>query len=199
MSYRRFWIAFAAWLAASTLLVGIIETVESAHGLRKFGGLEYIARVVALSAVRETGGGAVFAAALIAWLAWSHRMDPDITRANFRRVALRVTLVAPVAYPLAVALAMTSSFSVAAGVYGIPWQQSVSSYRAIIEWSDWANGAVMAVCSLAALVVLSFFAMPRLSSLAWSLPRKILVALAVFAALRISIALAHAGVRSFLE
>jgi hypothetical protein len=189
VSYRRFWIAFAAWLAMLAMLAGTAHTLHVTHALRMFVGLELTSRVVALAFVREFAGGVVFVAALFAWVTWTHGQGAELVRVRFRETALRVMLAAPVAYVVGTFCAIATSFFLMANFFGITASQSLARCRDIIFPSDWLVGTATTVSALALLVIVAWFAMPRLAATRWGLPRKIFTAWLGVAAMRVCVAL----------
>ncbi|HVR19914.1 MAG TPA: hypothetical protein VMS65_09460, partial [Polyangiaceae bacterium] len=189
VSYRRFWIAFAAWLAILAVIAGSAHTLQVTHALRTFVGLELASRVVSLAFVREFAGGVVFVTALFAWVTWTHGQDAELVRGQFRATALRVMLSAPVAYVVATFCAIATSFFLMASFFGITASQSLAGYRGIIFFSDWVVGTVTTVSALAVLVLVAWFAMPRLAATPWGLPRKLFTAWLGVAAMRVCVAL----------
>lgn len=93
-SYRRWCVALSAWLVVFAGFAGATLTYQTAWGLEKFGGLEWVSRVAAISISRVIAATAVFKAGLFAWITWAHGVDAVLVRESFRPTALRAMLAA---------------------------------------------------------------------------------------------------------
>ena len=173
VSYRRFWLAFAAWLAGLACVAGSTTVFEFVFGLRKFGGMEYTSRVHALSLVREVSAGSVSSAALFAWITWAHGVEAAVVRSRFKGLALRVLLSAPVAHGVGVVLGTLAGFVVGVFAFEISPEMWIDGYRRVLGPADWAVGVGLAISGLAVVIIVSFLMMPRLARVVWGLPRKI--------------------------
>jgi hypothetical protein len=182
--YRRFWIAYGAWLVVFAALNGAVVTIQVATSLEPFGGLDYASRVVGLSVTRVLAAGAVFVASMFSWITLEHGARVTDVHARFRGTALRLLIAGPIAYPVAVSTASLASFLVMTQAYSVSSALFVSGCRDTLRVSDAAAGELATAAGLAALVIVSRFAMPRVAAVDWSLPSKLLAAFLALAFVR---------------
>jgi ABC-type transporter Mla maintaining outer membrane lipid asymmetry permease subunit MlaE len=143
--------------AVASVVAGVAMTCEFAFGLQRFGGLEYVPRVILLSALRSLGlWAALDWTSLIAVIVVDRasRSAPRPLRLDKRRAwLLGVTVVA--LYPFDVACQLLSAMAVLKWGYEISFVAFISSARAALFWSDALYGAIQAgACGTLAMLVL---------------------------------------------
>lgn len=188
-SYARFFRAFALLLVAGATVSSLAATLEVGWGLRGFGGLEYLPRVVALSATREYAPGVAFATALVAWLVQTHAWDEAATRSRFRPLAWRASLGSVLGYFPCLAVMLGVGIGLSSYLYSIELHQFVEAARKTVFVSDVLDGVSSTFLQIAPLLVIGYFAMPRLAASGWRLGAKIAVLLIALGALRLLAAL----------
>lgn len=163
--------------SAFALLIGVTRAGEFGFGLGKFGGLEYLARVLALSATREAGPGICSTACSFALLDWTHRAPPARIQPELLRAAPWLLLSGLALFPFAVSLELGAGFAVAHSFFGVAW----TSVRALVEIRarDIAFGYGLFLVSLALRALFLWFALPRVGRHAWGLPHKVGMLIAV--------------------
>lgn len=171
--WQRLWRLLAIWGAIVAAIFGAAVTLQVGVGLYKFGGSQYLPRVVALSIVREGGAGTTASAAVLALVNWSHHHRPTELRRFWRPAFLRGLLGVAIVFPIATTLALASSFGVGLSVYGIDWTTFSSGAARTVSSSDLAVGFAEAVVSGLVLVPLASFLLPTIARLAWNLPLKL--------------------------
>lgn len=171
---------------------GTILTFQFAWGLAKFGGLEYVSRVAALSISRVVAATVVFNAGLFAWITWAHDVEAALVRERFRGTALRVALAAPLAYAFSALVASMAGFFVGSIAFGISLETWLADYGTSLLPLDWVYGMGATITGVAVLIVAAWFVMPRLSSVSWGLGRKLAVAFGAIVLLRVVVSLGEA-------
>lgn len=167
---------------ALSLLAGFGLVVQIGFGLRKFGGLEYIPRILALSAVRTIGGGVVAAASLYALLAWTHHASPADIRRNLRRAVPPTLGFSVLALPLTVALTLIAGLATGTLVYGVDAEPR--TLVSTIRLEDLAAAYLTLFESVLAAAFFCWWAIPLMGRKYWSLPQKFLATFATFLLLR---------------
>jgi ABC-type transporter Mla maintaining outer membrane lipid asymmetry permease subunit MlaE len=147
--------------------------MQAGFGLQKFGGAQYLPRVVALGIVREIGAGTAASAAVLALVNWAHHHRPTHLRRFCRPTLLRGLLGVAIAFPLTTTLALASSFGVGLTAYGIEWTAFSSGAASTLSSSDFAVGFAEAVVSGLVLMPLVSFLLPTITRLPWNLPLKL--------------------------
>jgi hypothetical protein len=173
-SYARFYRAFALLVALVAAASSVAATLRFAWGLRSFGGVEYLPRVVALSTIREYAPGVVSAMALFAWLVQSHGWDRETARQHFRPLAFRAALSTWVGYWPTLAIMLAVSVSLSAFLYDVEPRQFGYAARKTIDASDFLDGMRACLLNTITLLVIGFFAVPRFAASGWRLPTKAL-------------------------
>lgn len=172
--WSKLWRLFVIWGTAIAAVSASIITFQSGFGLRKFGGLEYVPRLLALALVREMGPGAATSAALIGLVHWTHRYDVDQLRSCLGQVRARGYLGSIVMLPVATLVALASSFSTAFVVYGITWATYSSGMAETLAMADFAVALGGTFVSGLILMLTSLFLLPTFARFSWSLPVKLL-------------------------
>jgi hypothetical protein len=172
-SYARFYRAFALLVVLVAAISSVATTLQFAWGLRGFGGLEYLPRAVALSAIREYAPGVVSSMALFAWVIQSHGWGGATTRLRFRSLAWRATLSTWVGYWPALAVMLAVSVALSASLYDVEPRQFGYAARKTIDSSDLLDGMSACLLNTMPLLVIGYFVMPRLSASSWRLPTKV--------------------------
>jgi phospholipid/cholesterol/gamma-HCH transport system permease protein len=169
----RFLRPFVAWLAIFSMLAGAAMTFQFAFGLSKFGGLEYLPRVVSLRFFREIAGGLSFSAALFAWITVTHGDDESAARRQFRSIATTVAVVFFFSELLALSVGLGTSLLFSALVYDLsPHVYWVAMTRTITA-SDCLSGVAGIATSAVVLLPIGHFLAPRMATLSWGLPQKL--------------------------
>ncbi|HET9931540.1 MAG TPA: ABC transporter permease [Polyangiaceae bacterium] len=174
-SKRVFWGWWGGALVALPLLAGAVTAVQSAHGLAKFGGLEYAPRVCALSVVREIAPASGTGAAVIAAVAWAHRVGTNSAASHLRSLYARFAVVSVGAFPFAAFVATVSSASVLAW-HGISVVASWALAANVVAMSDVAAGLLLSALHALVALGLTRVGLIRLTRSSWGLGRKLSVA-----------------------
>lgn len=193
-SYARFFRAFALLLVAGAAISSLGATLHFAWGLHGFGGLEYLPRVLALSATREYAPGVSFSVALVAWLIQTHAWDEASTRSRFRPLAWRAALCSLLGYFPCLAVMLTVGILLSSFLYGIETSQFVDAARKTVFPSDLFAGARASLLELVPLLAVGYLVMPRFAVSGWRLGTKIVVLWLGMVALRFVAELASAMV-----
>jgi hypothetical protein len=188
----RFCKLYATALIAIASFLGVLQTVQFSVGLHKLGGLEYVWRVVLLSAARSNAPAANGSALLLALLLWSYRLSPQALATELPSKLKRGMLLSLVGYPVALLLLLLTSLPVGTVLFGAPLGTFWSALRSLRP-SDWAIGYVSALVDALVIVLISWRALPALHRSKLSLPAKIAVAWAVLFVIRSMVGLALPG------
>lgn len=184
---------YAAWLTTLTTLAAILETVTMGIGLSKFGGHEYIPRVMVLRTVRELSVGIVVAAAVFSWIWCTHRWTPASVRASFRVVGLRALIVMPIAYVLACTATLAISSVITFALYGLPPRDFAFAASKTVDAVDVGIGMFSMLTQALLVLTIAWFVMPRLATVSWGLRWKLIAAWISLAVFRAVVALVSAG------
>jgi ABC-type transporter Mla maintaining outer membrane lipid asymmetry permease subunit MlaE len=140
--------AFSLVLAACLGgFLGVVQTVQFGWGLRRFGGLEYVPRLIGLSTVRALGSGAallvvVVSAALVMHRAGRRARDPVVVARDWRALWLCAGTIA--AFAVVCICTMLAAAATAAVFFGVRastfFTQGVASILAV----DVERGVVLA-------------------------------------------------------
>jgi hypothetical protein len=136
--------------AAFGVCVGCVEAVQFGFGLQRFGGLEYVPRVVVLSMVRANGPAIALSAACYAALFVFHRSRADVPAAARARTGLFVAGAVLLVSPLATVLGTIGSAFALAAVYGQSVAEFGASAKETLLWSDVRAGIVLTAAYAAA-------------------------------------------------
>ncbi len=121
------------------VIAGVAMVCQAWFGLRRFGGFEYIPRMVWLEIARAWGAGGAALAASFQVTALQHA-DSRLLR-NRYRFAMLAAVAVPVLYTPVCALALGSSMIVAKAFLGLPPR----SFFEVLEKGDVLHGAFLAV------------------------------------------------------
>jgi phospholipid/cholesterol/gamma-HCH transport system permease protein len=138
--------------AAFGIGIGCVEAIQFGFGLQRFGGLEYVPRVVVLSLVRADGPAIALSAVCYAALFVFHRSRADVPAAAAARArtGLFVAGGVLVVSPLATVLGTMASALTLAAVYGHGVAAFAASVRETLLWSDVVAGIVLTAAYAAA-------------------------------------------------
>jgi ABC-type transporter Mla maintaining outer membrane lipid asymmetry permease subunit MlaE len=155
-------------------VVGAIQFWQNVFWLRRFGGEEYIPRVIVLSALRSTGPEIATIATISAWIFLVHRggsrtFDTGVPRSGALGVG------ALLSFPLASAGVALGGLMASLASSGGSACAYVEQVRAVIVWADAAHGLLVSTLLSALLAV----CMPRLN--AWFASRTKLIVKLVLA------------------
>lgn len=165
----RIFLVASVGLAA---LAGSVTVLSAGFGLRKFGGFEYVPRILALSSVREIGPGVSASAALLTLLIWTHGTDAAAVRSNLVRVFPQVVFLVIPGAALTTLSSLAAGFLVGHWVYGVPWETIVASLGIVSAGDAPAAGAAL-VLDGALVSAFCWLALPVMARRAWSLGQKI--------------------------
>lgn len=129
---------FCGWVVASSIASGVAGALEAGFGLQKFGGLEYVPRILALETLRVTAPRLAAISACFASVAWAHRRGPGASAGTWRfRLWLPFAFV-PIATPLAMVVALVASGGAMRVVFGL---SSATFGAALLETASAADVA----------------------------------------------------------
>jgi hypothetical protein len=174
-------VAFAA-------LIGAVMAGQMGFGLRKFGGYEYLMRVVALSSVRSLGPGVAGSALMVAFVVWAHPLSPPQLQTELPRFVKRGMLVTLPGYAAAVAIALGAGLLASRLLFGVPWAAGGAALG-FLSPSDWLAGALSALADAGLVALLAWRYLPRLQAGRSSLPMKLVIAWTFGTGLRMTVAL----------
>ena len=180
---------------ALSVLVGAATTVQFSFGLAKFGGLEYLPRVLVLSMSRVFGTGVSASASLFALLVWTHPLDENAIRPSLLRAAAWCLGVVILMSPIAATLAIASGFLTSRWAYGVPWDLILAS-RWVPALADLPAIGLILVQDVALAGAFCWFALPLMTRRSWSLLRKFGATWTAFAIVQIVSKLAAAMLRT---
>lgn len=188
----RFCKLYAIALVAIAGFLGVLQTIQFSVGLGKFGGLEYVWRVVLLNAARSHAPAANGSALLLAFLLWAHRLPPHTLGLELPSKLKRGMLLTLLGYPAALLVLVLTSLPVATLLFGAPLSAFSSALRPLRP-SDLAMGYVSTLVDALVIVLVSWRALPALHRSKLSLPAKIGAAWAVLFVVRSVVGLALPG------
>jgi hypothetical protein len=184
----RFCRIYAIGVVAFATLIGAVMAMQSGFGLGKFGGYEYLMRVVTLSAVRSLAAAVTGSALLLAFVVWGHPLAVPQLHVELPRVLKRAMLVALPGYAVAAAIVVSVGLLVANLAFSVPWS-FVRPALALVLLRDWAAGAISALADSGLIVFLAWRYLPRLQAGAASLPIKLVIAWTFGTGLRMTVGL----------
>jgi hypothetical protein len=190
----RFCRLYAASVVGFALPLGAGLALQFMLGLTKFGGGEYLSRVLLLSAVRSAAAAVSGSALLLALVLWAHPLSLAEIRSDLRRILVRGLVVSLPGYAAAVGLALGAEFAVAAG-FGQPWVVFKVGFD-ILGWKDVGVGVVATLLDAALIVFLAWRYLERLQAARLSLPAKLIVVVTFSVALRATVGLVLSSVLS---
>jgi hypothetical protein len=139
-------------------VVGAATAFQFWFGLRRFGGLEYVPRVIVLSALRELAPSSAFALTCLTAVTVVHRASrstPSPAALDPRGAWLLGGAIA-LLYPIDVACVVFGALGFMLTVYGQPAAPFVDSAQ-VVTWGDLASGATKTT----AFALLAALALPR--------------------------------------
>lgn len=179
-------VGFGALAGAGTTLQFMLAVGE------RFGGREYAAHVLLLSAVRSLAPAVVGSALLLALVLWARALTSQQLLADLRRILVRGLLVAVPGYGVAALVSVVTGAALALA-FGQPlaiFQKGMS----VLSWVDPGVGLVNTALDAALVVVLAWRYLPKLHLLRASLPAKLALVLTVTVPLRVTLALVVASI-----
>jgi hypothetical protein len=178
---RRAPIVCAAW----ALGTGVILVLQAAFPLRRFGGLEYVARFVALAALRATGPAIAFSISCLTAVVLVHRATRGVSASApvvipARRAYLVGGAIA-LAYPICEAGILLGALAALTLGYGRPAAEVLGAYRDSPLADLGAGWAATLIDAVLATLLLPR-ALTIVASSRWHLLAKLVVAWVVLAA-----------------
>jgi hypothetical protein len=182
----RFCRIFALLVVAFAALVGAVMAAQTGFGLGKFGGHEYIMRVVTLSSVRSLAPGAVGSALLVAFVAWAHPLRVAQVEADLPRLLTRAMLIALPGYLIAVMVVPGVALVISHWAFGVPWNALREAIR-FVRPGDCAAGAFSTLFDAGLIVFLAWRFLLRLQASPSSLPTKLVLVWTFATGLRLTL------------
>jgi hypothetical protein len=179
----RFCKLYARSLAAIAVTLGVVLTVQFGFGLTKFGGNEYVWRVVFLSALRSTGPAASGTALLLALLLWAHPLAVTAISAQLPKILKRGLLISAPGAALAVLLILGTSLVTGMTLFDVPVAMFAAS-ASVVGRIDAAAGLLSTLADALLVTLLAWRALIPLQQKGFSLPAKLAIALPVTFVLR---------------
>lgn len=179
----RFCKLYAASLPALALPIGVITTIQFCSGLQKFGGQEYLWRVVLLSALRSTGPGVSGTALLLALLLWAHPLSAAAISDQLPRILKRGLLVSAPGMLVAVLVLLGASLVTAVTLFDIPAGHFVAATR-VVRRTDLAACLLATLADALLITLVAWRGLVPLQQKGFSLPAKLAIALPVSFVLR---------------
>ena len=184
----RFCRLYAILVIAFAALVGAVMAAQTGFGLRKFGGYEYIPRVIVLSAARSLAPGVAGSALLVAFVVWAHPLSLEQLRAELPRLLRRALLVSAPGFAVAAVVIIAAGFLVCRAAFGVPWAVGRSALS-FVWLRDWGFGLLGALVDAGLIVFLAWRYLARLQAGRSSLPMKLVIAWTFGTGLRMSVGL----------
>jgi len=184
----RFCRIYALAVLAFAALVGVVMTLQTGFGLGKFGGHEYMMRIVTLSSLRSLAPGVAGSALMIAFVVWAHPLPVARLEAELPRFLKRGMQVSLPGYVVAAAVAIALGFLVCRFAYGVPWSLAPKAL-ATAGLADVGAGAFSTLLDAALLVFLASRYLPKLQASRASLPMKLILVWTFGTGLRLTVAL----------
>jgi phospholipid/cholesterol/gamma-HCH transport system permease protein len=149
-------VASVGIVTVTSVFIGMVMAVQFAFGLRKFGGMEYTGRVVALSFMRELApsltavivGGRIGSgmAAEVGSMAVNEQIDAiralgadPLKKLVWPRLVAS-TLVMPVLGSFALVLGFGGAMLISDAEFNIPWEFFLRSALSVVTMADFASG-----------------------------------------------------------
>lgn len=184
----RFCRVYAAVVLALAVVAGAGTAVQFGWGLGKFGGHEYMMRVVLLSAVRSLAPGVAGSALMIAYVVWAHPLSAAALQAELPRFLKRGMAVSGPGYAVAAAVAIGVGFLTAHFGFAVPWDLAGQSFARLAR-GDVAAGLLFTLFDAALIVFLAWRYLPKLQASRQSLPMKLVLAWTFGTGLRLTVGL----------
>ncbi len=184
----RFCRIYAICVVAFAALVGAGTAFQFGLGLGKFGGHEYMMRVVVLSALRSLGPGVAGSALLIAFVVWAHPLPVAFLESELPRFLKRGALISGLGYVVAAAVSVALGLAVATLAFSVPWSLAWGAFR-VVEPRDVGLGLFATLLDSALILFLAWRYLPRLQAGRASLPMKLILAWTFGTGLRLTVGL----------
>lgn len=184
----KFCRVYAAVVLVLALVAGAGTALQFGLGLGKFGGHEYMMRVVLLSAVRSLGPGVAGSALMIAYVVWAHPLSAAGLQAELPQFLKRGMLVSGPGYAVAAVVASGVGFLTAHFGFAVPWDLARQSFASATR-GDVAAGLMFTLLDAGLVVFLAWRYLPKLQATRQSLPMKLVVAWSFGTGLRLTVAL----------
>lgn len=169
-------------------MAGALTAAQMGFGLRKFGGYEYIMRIVTLKSVAALAPGVTGSALLVAFIVWAHPLPPLQVQSDLPRLLKRAALVTLPGYAVAATVAIGVGLLVCHFAFGVDWGTGRQAL-AIVRLSDCAFGALAALVDAGLIVFLAWRYLVRLQAGRSSLPMKLVLAWTFGTGLRMTLGL----------
>jgi hypothetical protein len=184
----RFCRIYAIAVVTLAALVGVVTALQYGWGLGKFGGHEYMMRVVVLSALRSLGPGVAGSALLIAFVVWAHPLPVPRLELELPRFIRRGALVSAPGYLVAAAVSIVLGLLVANWAFAVPWSLA-GRCLSVVEPRDLGLGLFATALDSALILFLASRYLPRLQAGRASLPMKLILAWTFGTGLRMTVGL----------
>lgn len=184
----RFCRIYALGVVALAALVGVATALQFGWGLGKFGGHEYMMRVVVLSSLRSLAPGVAGSALLIAFVVWAHPLPAARLEAELPRFLKRGALISGPGYLVAAAVSVALGLVVANLAFSVPWTFARHGFG-VVEPRDVGLGLFATLLDSALILFLASRYLPRLQAGRASLPMKLILAWTFGTGLRLSVGL----------
>lgn len=182
----RFCRIYALGVVAFAALLGAVMAAQMGFGLRKFGGHEYIMRIVTLSGVGSLAPGATGSALLVAFVVWAHPLPVAQVKADLPRLLKRAMLVSLPGYLVAAMVVPGIALVISHFAFAVPWAAWSQALR-IVTPGDWAAGAFSALFDAGLIVFLAWRYLARLQASPSSLPMKLVLVWTFATGLRLTL------------
>lgn len=140
----------------ASAVAGAASAIQFAYGLSRFGGVEYVPRVVVLTALREQGGAEAFAWTCFVGVILVHRASrSEVPRAPLeRRGAWRIGAAIALLHPICVAALVAAGAVALRLFYGVPLATFAAELTGAIVPGDVVVGALKSLVDAAIAVLL---------------------------------------------
>ncbi|HEX2877837.1 MAG TPA: hypothetical protein VHP33_41595 [Polyangiaceae bacterium] len=165
-----------------------MTALQYGWGLGKFGGHEYMMRVVLLSALRSLGPGVAGSALLTAYVVWAAALPRARLEAELPRFLKRGLLVSGPGYVVAAAVAIAGGALVSYFGYGVSGSVVRGSVH-VVGAADVGYGLYATLLDTALIVLLASRFLLRLQAGQRSLPMQLIIAWTFVTGLRLTVAL----------
>ena len=184
----RFCRIYAIAVVAFAALAGAVIAAQTGFGLGKFGGHEYIMRVVAISTARSLAPAIAGSALLLAFVVWAHPLPIQQLQTELPRFVKRGLLVTLPGYVVAATVALGVGALVSHLLFGLPWAAGREGVGLLFA-SDGLMGAISALADSALICFLAWRYLPRLHAGRSNLPMKLVIAWTFGTGLRMTVGL----------
>lgn len=184
----RFCRVYALVVLAFAVVAGAGTALQFGLGLGKFGGHDYMMRVVLLSALRSLAPGVAGSALMIAYVVWAHPLSAAALQAELPRFLKRGLVVSGPGYVVAAVVAIGVGFLTAHFGFAVPWELARQSFATATR-GDVAAGLMFTLLDAALIAFLAWRYLPKLQATRQPLPMKLVVAWTFGTGLRLTVAL----------